>query len=99
MLKKASGLFYYSWFMKNFLIVVLLVALIGENIYIYTQPDSVCDMIKKQGDEWKDQLSDKIFSDADFEKRLEEEKAKMKSEMQVQANQMIEAKLDSMFQR
>ncbi len=44
--------------MKNFIIVILLVFVIGENIYIYMYPESFCQKVKEKGDVILDTSSD-----------------------------------------
>ena len=48
--QKAEGLFFYSYGMKNFIIVVLLVLFIGENAYIYMYPETFCQEQKERVD-------------------------------------------------
>ena len=75
--------------MKSFLIVILLVLLIGENVYIYMQPDTVCDLIKEKGDEWKSQL----IPDDLKSKWKEELKNELTSELEAE----IDARVDSLI--
>jgi len=37
--------------MKNFIIVILLVFVIGENIYIYMYPETFCKELREKGDD------------------------------------------------
>jgi hypothetical protein len=39
--------------MKNFIIIILLGALVAENIYIYNNPETVCQDMKEKMDSWR----------------------------------------------
>jgi len=45
--------------MKNFIIVILLVFVIGENIYIYMYPETFCKELREKGDDLLDGLNSK----------------------------------------
>ncbi|MBL4706481.1 MAG: hypothetical protein JKY54_18275 [Flavobacteriales bacterium] len=79
--------------MKNLFIIILLIALVGENVYIYIQPDTVCDLIKKKGDE----LKDKVFSSEMVQKEIEETKQEAMEDLKAELKAEMSAKIDSMF--
>lgn len=45
--------------MKNFIIIILLGALIAENVYIYNNPETVCHDLKEKMDNIKKKAKEK----------------------------------------
>ena len=79
--------------MKNLFILILVVALIGENVYIWMQPDTFCDMIKEKGDE----LKDNFFSSDKVQEEINKTKANALEDLKLELKEEMNAKIDSMF--
>lgn len=63
--------------MKNFIIFLLLAALVAENVYIYRNPESVCEDLKDKMDNItrtvKKKIAEGIIDDPDLEVMIKEE--------------------------
>ncbi|MFT7612217.1 MAG: hypothetical protein ACI9J3_001171 [Parvicellaceae bacterium] len=79
--------------MKNIFIVLLVLLLIGENVFIYLKPEVVSDLVKEKGDS----LKGMVFSNDMVQEEFEEIKGQVKIELKDEMKKEMEAKIDSMF--
>jgi len=79
--------------MKNIFIVILVILLVGENVFIYLKPDVVSSMVKEKGDS----LKGMVFSDDMVQEEFEEMKGEVKAQLKDEMKKEMEAKIDSMF--
>lgn len=71
--------------MKNIFIVLLVVALVVENVYIYLHPETFCQEVHDKADEWKSQLIPEDLAN------------KWKEEIKDEVRKEMEAELDSII--